>query len=467
MPKLIRKGQRILHKRTQARTNGATPRTTRSAASNGSTHNIEAEEEQEQEVELVEDDEDSAQPLFLGRASATPAPANYEPEHTLPSDKGPHTNTGAVDPTELPSETRRKAASRRVADAVEQARIRSLAQHASSSSSRTNIELRKGRKPILAVTEEVKSEEEPDQDDPLLASPTLTPRSAAPAAAVKKVAEVIEIKSEDEDDDAGFQIVSPPPKAKTLPQPNEGSTATPAPASTAELMPPPSSPARATTEAPVLPVTPPPKGKRQARGRNARSATASASEATRDALVGRQPSVAPSEASRSASEVPLEKPVLERIDPWPEHFLELEKTFRAINTVYSFCSARKHMATTYDTIKSSVEGLTKRPLQIFDIAQIKSLCGELIHFAYVEHDMLQVHLDSRANAEDSASNTVKRKEKSKSQFRDGLYERAAEAIASGDPYIPDNPNAVAIAAAAAAAAVDSADFRLLVVAFKT
>ena len=135
--------------------------------------------------------------------------------------------------------------------------------------------------------------------------------------------------------------------------------------------------------------------------------------------------------------------------------MELEKTFRAINTVYSFCSARKHMATTFDTIKSSVEGLTKRPLQIFDIAQIKSLCGELIHFAYVEHDMLQVHMDSRANAEDSASNTVKRREKSKTQFRDELYERAAEAIASGDPYIPDNPNAVS---ATAALAVDSAGF---------
>uniref|UniRef100_V5GFF4 Putative ATP-dependent RNA helicase n=2 Tax=Kalmanozyma brasiliensis (strain GHG001) TaxID=1365824 RepID=V5GFF4_KALBG len=153
----------------------------------------------------------------------------------------------------------------------------------------------------------------------------------------------------------------------------------------------------------------------------------------------------------------LEKPVLERTDPWPEHFLQLEKTFRAINTVYSFCSARKHMATTYDTIKTSVEGLTKRPLQIFEIAQIKSLCGELIHFAYVEHDMLQVHMDSRANAENPASNTVKRRQKSSAQYRDELYERAAEAIAEGDPYIPDNPNAVAIAASAAMA-VDSAGF---------
>lgn len=148
----------------------------------------------------------------------------------------------------------------------------------------------------------------------------------------------------------------------------------------------------------------------------------------------------------------MEKPVLERTEPWPEHFQQLETTFRAINTVYSFCSARKHMATTYDTIKSSVEGLTKRPLQIFDIAQIKSLCGELVHFAYVEHDMLQVHMDSRANAEDPASNTVKTREKSRTQLRDDLYEKAAQAIASADPYVPEDPDSIT------AAAVDSAGF---------
>ncbi|SPO27099.1 related to HRQ1 - putative RecQ helicase [Ustilago trichophora] len=466
MPKLIRKGQRILHKRTQARVNGGgLPRTSRQTACSRAAQQsrqdgveeIIDEEASDEELEGKDSNEEEV-PLFLARASATPAPTTKLNNVASISGK----TADPIDPTELPSETRRKAASRRVADAVEQARIRSLNQTASSSSSRSVGQGSIAREPGENVTEQVKSEDDQDQDedDPLLSSPTLTRRSAAPAVTIKSEPEIIEIKSEDEDDDDDFQIVSPPSKPAASPQPNGRTQATPRVAEASTSMPPPSSPPRATTEAPVPPVTPPPVAKRQARGRNARSATASTS--TRDALVGRQPSVALTEASRSASEAPpIEKPVLERTHPWPEHFLELEKTFRAINTVYSFCSARKHMATTYDTIKSSVEGLTKRPLQIFDIAQIKSLCGDLIHFAYVEHDMLQVHMDSRANAEDPASNTVKRRDKSKTQFRDELYERAAEAIASGDPYIPDDPSTVSAAAAAAAAvagAVDSAGF---------
>ncbi|SAM82972.1 related to HRQ1-putative RecQ helicase [Ustilago bromivora] len=453
MSKLIRKGQRILQKKTQARQHGASPpRTTRRNASNGTEQNP---EEEEDVVEEVSEDEDEPA-LFLGRISATPAPAGSQRETSV------RANTAeAIDPTELPSETRRKAASRRIADAIEQAGIRSLNQSVPSYSRQPRPVRTIGRTSARKVAQEAKSEDEADQDDPLLASPTLSRRSLGPAVAVKEEAEIIQIKSEDEDDDSGFQIVSPPSKPAALPSNGGSLRRTPAPAPTpaqaTTSMPPPSSPPRAaTTDLAPMPTTRPPVAQRQKRGRHARSATASANS-TRDAIVGRQPSATPSDLSRSVSEIPaLEKPVLERTDPWPEHFLELEKTFRAINTVYSFCSARKHMTTTFDTIKSSVEGLTRRPLQIFDIAQIKSLCGDLIHFAYVEHDMLQVHMDSRANAEDPASNTVK--EKSRTQLRDELYERAAEAIADGDPYIPDSPNSIAAAAIRAAAAVDSAGF---------
>ncbi len=45
---------------------------------------------------------------------------------------------------------------------------------------------------------------------------------------------------------------------------------------------------------------------------------------------------------------------------WPQHFLKLEKTFKAVNLVHSFCSARKHMAPTFDVIKSGAENLLKR-----------------------------------------------------------------------------------------------------------
>ncbi|SNX85525.1 related to HRQ1 - putative RecQ helicase [Melanopsichium pennsylvanicum] len=464
MPKLIRKGQRILQKRTQARQNGSRlPRTSRRTISHP---DVEAGQDQIQvvSVEVISDEEAfeedeqdlGTDPLFLGRPSATPAPtaAATTLDHRASRNVK---NAEAVDPTELPSETRRKAASRRIANAVEQARLRSLRHTVPSSSSLSTTEHPNSPNFANVLEEEVKSEDCVDQVDLLLASPTLDHRPFLSKYSGKKEPEIIEIKSEDEDED-DFQIISPHLKPAALPSATGRASLTPAVALSSEVMPPPSPPSGTTTEALALPVTPPSSSKTQARARNVRSVTASAS--TCDALVGRQPSVALSEASRSASEaLPLEKPVLERTDPWPEHFLELEKTFRAINTVYSFCSARKHMATTYDTIKSSVEGLTKRPLQIFDVAQIKSLCGDLIHFAYVEHDMLQVHLDSRANAEDPASNTVKRKQKSRTQFRDELYAKAAEAIASGDPYVADDPNAVA-AATEAAMAVDAAGFAI-------
>lgn len=68
---------------------------------------------------------------------------------------------------------------------------------------------------------------------------------------------------------------------------------------------------------------------------------------------------------------------------FPEHFLKLERTFKvktalgevppfahrtdirnripkALNTVYTFCSTRKSMATTFEVLKGSVENLIKR-----------------------------------------------------------------------------------------------------------
>lgn len=56
---------------------------------------------------------------------------------------------------------------------------------------------------------------------------------------------------------------------------------------------------------------------------------------------------------------PLSKNFVSTV-PWPEHFKALQKTFQAINTVYTFLSARKHMMSTFDTLKSSVEAILKR-----------------------------------------------------------------------------------------------------------
>src|SRR5438046_41412 len=42
--------------------------------------------------------------------------------------------------------------------------------------------------------------------------------------------------------------------------------------------------------------------------------------------------------------------------PWPEHFTILGQTHKALNLVFTFCCTRKHLATTFSTIKTAVEG---------------------------------------------------------------------------------------------------------------
>ncbi|KAH6710159.1 hypothetical protein EV126DRAFT_447920 [Verticillium dahliae] len=77
---------------------------------------------------------------------------------------------------------------------------------------------------------------------------------------------------------------------------------------------------------------------------------------------------------------------------WPESFRALEKTHRALNLVYTFCCTRKHLATTFDTIKSSVESHTKKPLTIEDVAAIAALRPEAVNFTYVDEIMLQTEI---------------------------------------------------------------------------
>ncbi|KAF2259855.1 P-loop containing nucleoside triphosphate hydrolase protein [Lojkania enalia] len=78
--------------------------------------------------------------------------------------------------------------------------------------------------------------------------------------------------------------------------------------------------------------------------------------------------------------------------PWPEHFTKLLQTHRALNLVYTFCCTRKHLTTTFDTIKSTVEGHIKRQLLVEDVAQIAALMPRAINFAYVDEAMLQINL---------------------------------------------------------------------------
>ncbi|MCJ1307871.1 hypothetical protein MMC25_001519 [Agyrium rufum] len=84
--------------------------------------------------------------------------------------------------------------------------------------------------------------------------------------------------------------------------------------------------------------------------------------------------------------------VVETTIPWPAHFTKLGQTHRALNLVYTFCCTRKHLATTFETIKKAVEGHIKRELLVEDVAQIKSLVPRAINFMYVDEHELQVTL---------------------------------------------------------------------------
>jgi len=45
---------------------------------------------------------------------------------------------------------------------------------------------------------------------------------------------------------------------------------------------------------------------------------------------------------------------------WSTQFRQLEQVFRSLNTVYTFCCTRKHVPTTFENLKTSVENLTRR-----------------------------------------------------------------------------------------------------------
>ncbi|GAA98907.1 uncharacterized protein L969DRAFT_76721 [Mixia osmundae IAM 14324] len=103
----------------------------------------------------------------------------------------------------------------------------------------------------------------------------------------------------------------------------------------------------------------------------------------------------PPKKSKTAQEKQKEKDPPDFIAtlPWPDHFVKLEKTFKALNTVYTFCTARKHLAPTYANMKKSVEGLLRRTLEIQEIAQMKALLPELVRFAYIAPELLKIHME--------------------------------------------------------------------------
>ncbi|KAG7417569.1 ATP-dependent helicase hrq1 [Fusarium oxysporum f. sp. rapae] len=90
---------------------------------------------------------------------------------------------------------------------------------------------------------------------------------------------------------------------------------------------------------------------------------------------------------------------------WPEEFKQVERTHRALNLVYTFCTTRKHLATTFDTIKSAVEAHIKRELLVDEIASMVAIRPEGLFFAYVDENMLQ--LDVKGTERDEVFRTGK------------------------------------------------------------
>lgn len=84
--------------------------------------------------------------------------------------------------------------------------------------------------------------------------------------------------------------------------------------------------------------------------------------------------------------------VVESSIPWPDHFTRISQTHRALNLVYTFCCTRKSFATTFENVKSAIEGHTKRELKIVDIVEIKALIPQAVVFEYVDESKLQVNL---------------------------------------------------------------------------
>ncbi|KAK4165220.1 hypothetical protein QBC43DRAFT_378211 [Cladorrhinum sp. PSN259] len=88
----------------------------------------------------------------------------------------------------------------------------------------------------------------------------------------------------------------------------------------------------------------------------------------------------------------------------PPYFLSLIQTHSALNTVFTFLSARKSVITTFETLNPAVEQhLKSRPLLVEDVAAIKALRPDGIRFEYVDLDSLT--LDARLGEKDELFRT--------------------------------------------------------------
>ncbi|KAF1982699.1 P-loop containing nucleoside triphosphate hydrolase protein [Aulographum hederae CBS 113979] len=138
--------------------------------------------------------------------------------------------------------------------------------------------------------------------------------------------------------------------------------------------------------------------------------------------------------------------LVESTVPWPQHFNALTQAHRAINLVYTFLCTRSHLATSFENLKSTVEGHIKRELKIEDVAQIKTLIPRSINFVYADKELLQVGLlsaDDGPNARQkdefvihepkSQDDEDDKKEVLLFEFVDGDLKREVQHAKTGEP----------------------------------
>ena len=109
-----------------------------------------------------------------------------------------------------------------------------------------------------------------------------------------------------------------------------------------------------------------------------------------------KPEMPPKRKSAPPPSTPSKKPAPTPPSPsplWPNHFVSLARTHRAVNTIFTFLSAR-NIATTFAALQPAVEAQTRKPLTPADIAQLKLLLPSKLRFEYVPADEQDVYADA-------------------------------------------------------------------------
>ncbi|CUS23716.1 LAQU0S11e02652g1_1 [Lachancea quebecensis] len=77
------------------------------------------------------------------------------------------------------------------------------------------------------------------------------------------------------------------------------------------------------------------------------------------------------------------------VDEKDVHIRELQKIFFRLNTFYTFLMSRKHVITTFDTLKKPIEKDIKRSLEPIDLARVACIMPRNVVFKYMDSNQFQ------------------------------------------------------------------------------